>query len=117
MYEVFLLVFLKNNIQFSGAEKTWLRATARVIYWVGFQSCVGYSADIHLMKLTNKNKICKVCQPMPVSPIQLFGLPQVVLIKYVNYTSVLEEFMLCKLALSIALSFGNRPVNLMNYLK
>ena len=84
MYEVFLLVFLKNNIQFSGAEKAWLRATARVIYWVGFQSCVGYSADIHLMKLTNKNKICKVCQPMPVSPIQLFGLPQVVLIKYVN---------------------------------
>ena len=54
---------------------------------------------------------------MPVSPIQLFGLPQVVLIKYVNYTSVLKEFMLCKLALSIALSFGNRPVNLMNYLK
>lgn len=54
---------------------------------------------------------------MPASPSQLSGLPQVILIKYVNSTSVLKEFMFYDLALSTAPGFGNRPMNLMNYLK
>lgn len=58
---------------------------------------IGYSADIHTMKLKNKN-IWKVCQPVPVSPAQLSGLPQVILIKYVNSTRVLKEFTFYNLA-------------------
>ena len=52
---------------------------------------IGYSADIYMMKLKNKN-IWKVCQPVPVSPVQLSGLPQVVLIKYVNYQGLERMF-------------------------
>ena len=41
VYEVFLLVFLKNNMQFSCAEKAWLKAIANyllggvsVLHWL-----------------------------------------------------------------------------------
>lgn len=65
---------------------------------------IGYSADTHLMKLKNKN-IWKMCQRMPALPVQLSGLPQVILIKYANSTRVLKEFMFCDLALSTATGF------------
>lgn len=57
----------------------------------------GYSADIHIMKLKHKN-IWRVCQPMPVPPVRLSGLPQVILIKCVNSTRVLKEFTFYNLA-------------------
>lgn len=61
---------------------------------------IGYSADIHLIKLQNKN-IWKMCQPVPafLFPVQFSGFAQHFLIKYVNFTIVLKELMFSNLTL------------------